>query len=88
MEINLSRLVVSNIYKCVCLVYMHSIYITVYFMLHAFTFIHHKNVPEEARGANRSICPPWVGGSIKLAMVWKKSMNSGESRLSTSTVEP
>ncbi len=31
MEINLSRFVVSNIYKCVCLVYMHSRYITVYF---------------------------------------------------------
>ncbi len=32
MEINLSRFVVSNIYKCVCLVYMHSSYTTVHFI--------------------------------------------------------
>ncbi len=31
MEINLSRFVVSNIYKYVCLVYMHSSYAIVYF---------------------------------------------------------
>ncbi len=32
MEINISRFVVSNIYKHVCLVYMHSSYTTVYFI--------------------------------------------------------
>ncbi len=31
MEINLSKFVVFNIYKYICLVYMHSSYITVYF---------------------------------------------------------
>ncbi len=31
MEINLSRFVVSNIYKYVCLLYMHSSYTTVYY---------------------------------------------------------
>ncbi len=31
MEINLSRFVVSNIYKYICLVYMHSSYTIVYF---------------------------------------------------------
>ncbi len=32
-EMNLSRFVVSNIYKYVCLVYMHSSYTTVYFLI-------------------------------------------------------